>query len=92
MKLSEMSKNASGAKISATHSSKPSKKDINKAYDELKDLSSEELFDRLAKEIQSQKSNGSFDYDALKRSIETIKTYLPQQTYENMIRIIESLK
>lgn len=68
------------------------KKSINEAYEELKDCSSEELMQRLTKEIAGQKMNGTFDYEALRASIEKIKTYLPTQTYENMVRIIENLK
>lgn len=83
MKISEMSKQ---------EKSTQKKKTINEAYDELKGLSSEELMERLTREIRGQKLNGTFDYDSLRSSIEKIKDYLPSQTYENMIRIIESLK
>lgn len=69
-----------------------SRKTINRAYDELKGLSSDELMGRLSNEIQQQKMNGTFDYDGLIRSLEQIKIYLPTQTYENMLRIIDSLK
>lgn len=68
------------------------KKTINEAYEELKGCSSEELMERLSKEIKDQKLNGTFDYDGLRATIEKIKTYLPAQVYENMIRIIESLR
>lgn len=84
MKLSEMTEEKSKT------SSK--KKTIHEAYEELKGCSSDELMERLTKEISGQKMNGTFDYEALRESIEKIKTYLPTQTYENMIRIIESLK
>ena len=67
-------------------------KNLNEAYEELKGCSAEELMGRLAKEINLQKSNGTFDYDAIKNSIEQIKMYLPNQTYENMLRIIENLR
>lgn len=87
MKLSEMPKNHQQTKIDDEKHN-----NLNKSYDELKDLSSDELFDRLAKEIQKQKTNGTFDYDGLKKSIDSIKIYLPNQTYENMLRIIKSLK
>lgn len=87
MKLSEMSKKKNSEKISSSK-----QQNINKAYDDLKDRSSDELFSMLTKEIQNQKLNGTFDYDALRASLEKIKTYLPTQTYENMIRIIDSLK
>lgn len=83
MKLSEMGDKPKSA---------PKKKDINEAYEELKDCSSEELMQRLSKEIQGQKLNGTFDYDALMSSIEKLKSYLPTGVYENMVRIIESLR
>ena len=94
MKLSEMSKQKpdnfnenTQAKISAKQ-----QKSINETYDELKNCSSDELMARLAKEVQQQKSSGTFDYDGLLNSIEKIKMYLPSQTYENILRIIENLK
>ena len=68
------------------------KKTINEAYEELKNCSSEELMERLSKEISGQKLNGTFDYEGLRATIEKIKAYLPTQTYENMIRIIENLR
>lgn len=83
MKLSEMGDKPKSA---------PKKKDINEAYEELKDCSSEELMQRLSKEIQGQKLSGTFDYDALMSSIEKLKSYLPTGVYENMVRIIESLR
>lgn len=86
MRISEMSSGGEHTKTS------PKKKTINEAYEELKGCSSEELMERLSKEISGQKLNGTFDYDGLRASIEQIKTYLPEQTYENMIRIIESLR
>lgn len=83
-----MSKNQSTSKTKNTNS----KKDINQAYEDLKDRPADELFSMLSKEIQNQKLNGTFDYGALRSSVEKIKMYLPTQTYENMIRIIDSLK
>lgn len=68
------------------------KKTINEEYEQLKDYSADELMQKLAKEIQQQKLSGAFDYNALLSSIEQLKTYLPTQTYENMIRIIENFK
>lgn len=68
------------------------KKSINEAYEELKGCSPEQLMEKLATEIKGQKLNGTFDYDGLCATIEKLKMYLPTQTYENMMRIIESLK
>ena len=84
-------------KLSEMHKQKPSstaetQKSLNEKYEELKDCSGDELMSKLIKEVQSQKANGSFDYQGLRNSIEKIKMYLPNQTYENMIRIIENFK
>lgn len=83
MKISEMNKQEKTTQR---------KKTVNEAYEELKGLSSEELMERLSNEIKGQKLNGTFDYQTLRASVEKIREYLPSQTYENMIRIIESLK
>lgn len=85
MKLSEFADKASNQ----NNNQNEKLTDAKKAYDELKDLSHDELMNRLAKEIQHQKKEGSFNIEALKESIERIKAYLPAQTYENMLRIIE---
>lgn len=65
---------------------------IKDAYDKLKDCSADDLMQKLSKEIASQKQRGTFDYDGLVKSLDKIKVYLPKETYENMIRIIDSLK
>lgn len=65
---------------------------IKESYDNLKDCSSNELMERLQKEIAKQKKNGTFDYDALLNTFEKIKIYLPDETYKNMLRIIDALK
>lgn len=86
MKLSEMPKGGEESKTSSKQ------KNINETYEELKGCSSDELMNRLVNEIQSQKNSGVFDYDSLLGAIEKIKQYLPATTYENMLKIIESLK
>lgn len=85
MRLSEMQK---------TSKEKPKfeNKKIEEEYEDLKDCSADDLMQKLAEEVKKQKINGEFDYEALKNSIEQIKIYLPSQTYENMLRIVESLK
>ena len=88
MKLSEMPKK-SETKVSAKSHKQ---NDIASKYEELKDCSSDELLSRLTKEIQSQKDSGTFDFDGLVNTIERIKVYLPNQTYQNMLKIIESFK
>ena len=83
MKLSDFVKNG--------NLEEKEKEDINKKYEELKDLSHDELFLRLKSEIERQKEAGEFNYDALISSLNAIKMYLPNETYENMIRIIDEI-
>lgn len=72
--------------------SNSNKQTIEQSYNSLKDCSSEDLFEKLEKEVQKQKDNGSFDYYGLVNSIERIKSYLPNETYENMMRLLENFK
>ena len=83
MKLSDFVKNG--------NLEEKEKEDINKKYGELKDLSHDELLLRLKSEIERQKEAGEFNYDALISSLNAIKMYLPNETYENMIRIIDEI-
>ena len=93
MKLSEMPKSGNAnfqdkfAKISGAK-----QKNITQAYEELKGCSSDELMSRLAQEIRLQKQNGTFDFEGLRNTIERMKIYLPNATYQNMMSIIENLK
>ena len=96
MKLSEISKQRNAQKIEQKAKqntfSEKQKNEINQKFNALKNCSPDELMSKLAKEVEEQKTNGTFDYDGLINSIEKIKIYLPTQTYENMLRIIENLK
>ncbi len=93
MKLSEMPKSENAnlqdkfAKMSGAK-----QKNITQAYEELKGCSNDELMNRLAQEIRSQKQNGTFDFEGLKSTIERMKIYLPNATYQNMMNIIENFK
>ena len=68
------------------------RKKINDDYDDLKNCSEGELYQKLEDEIKKQKDDGVFNYQALVNSIEKIKNYLPKENYENMLRIIKNLK
>ena len=82
MKLSQMAQETSQKNV----------KDIKGTYEEYKDMSQDELMTKLTKEINKQKSKGNFDYEALKNTIEKISIYLPKQTYQNILKIIENFK
>lgn len=88
MKLSEFKNEKKETKPEPTIS----QKDITDQYNELKDASQQELFEKLSQEVLSQKKNGTFDYKALVSAIEKMKDFLPEQTYKNMLQVLENLK
>lgn len=69
-----------------------STKSVEEQYNELKDSSQEELFSKLSQEVLSQKRNGTFDYESLVKAIEKMRVFLPEQTYKNMMQILETMK
>ncbi len=68
------------------------KETIQETYDDLKDLSYDELTDRLYSEVKKQKENGEFDINALQENVERLKMFIPHETYMNMKNMIEKLK
>ena len=69
-----------------------SEKDIMEKYNEYKDLSASQLNDELFKEVAKQKQDGSFNYAQLENMVESLKGSLSPENYQNMKRILESLK
>lgn len=92
MKLSEMSKSGNANMKNDFSKISGRQKNITQAYEELKGCSNEELMKRLSHEIQLQKQNGTFDFEGLCNTIERMKIYLPNATYQNMMNIIENLR
>ena len=83
MKLSEMN-------FEEKKEEKP--KDIKVEYDALKDLSQDELMEKLADQIAFQKSNGTFDYDGLVDTINKMKGYISPQSYDNILNLLQKFK
>ena len=79
------------AKTSNEKSESIPEQDMVSMYENMKNMSAEDLYDALKMEVQKQKANNSFDYEGLLNSLDAIKNYLPQESYENMIRIIDEL-
>ena len=92
MKLSEFAAQKDDKKIKTEKIPSIDENDLNKKYEEIKDLPQDELYKMLQDEILRQKRAGEFDYMALKNMVEQIKTFLPQDTYENIMRMVESFK
>lgn len=65
---------------------------IKQAYDSLKGLDSSELAKKLAEEVGRQKSEGSFDYNLLSQSVESMRAFLPTETYQNLKNLLENLR
>ena len=69
-----------------------SEKDIRRKFDEYKDMNKQQLNSQLFSEVARQKAAGTFDYDKLAEMVEGLRGSLPEQDYNNIKRILESLK
>ena len=68
------------------------KETLQGTYDDLKNLSSDELTQKLYSEVKKQKENGEFDFEALRENVERLKMFLPQENYENIKNMLEKIK
>lgn len=66
--------------------------DLMKKYNELKDLPEDELSKKLMQEAAKQKQEGTFNYEALASMLTNIKGMVPDESYQNMLRILETLR
>ena len=66
--------------------------DFQDKFNQYKDMSEGELNSTLFKEVARQKGEGTFDYNALAGMVESLKNALPPQDYNNIKRLLESLK
>ena len=65
---------------------------VKESYEQLKNLPKDELSKRLFEEVNKQKNNGSFNYEMLEASVESIKSLIPKESYENLKRILKTIK
>lgn len=61
-------------------------------YNEYKNMSESQISGELFKEVQRQKNNGTFDYEKLEKMVESLKDNLPEENYNNIKRILQSIK
>ena len=87
MRLSDFNNNKTG-KVEE----KVTEKDIMDKYNQYKDLSSDQLSQELFKEVSRQKANGTFDNQRLESMLDSIKGSLSEENYQNMKRILETLR
>ncbi len=88
MKLSEFK----NEKQNSQKTSAKSDADLMDKYNELKDLSHDDLSKKLIDEVARQKQNGTFNYNQILQTMEGLKGFMPQENYENMKRILDTLK
>ena len=65
---------------------------ICQEYEKVKDLSRDEAQVMLRAEVERQKQNGTFDFDALQRQVRSLESLMPQQDYQNLIKLLQTLK
>lgn len=65
---------------------------ICQEYEKVKDLSRDEAQVMLRAEVEQQKQNGTFDFDALQRQVRSLESLMPQQDYQNLIKLLQTLK
>lgn len=66
--------------------------DIRQKFDTYKDMSKSQLSQTLLEEVAKQKAEGSFDYQRLESMVDSLQGMLPWQDYQNIRRLLESLK
>ena len=65
---------------------------INQIYQQYKNMDSSSLAEALASTVAKQKADGIFDYNLLNQSVEAVRAYLPEQTYQNLKNLLENLR
>lgn len=66
--------------------------EIKDRYEKLKDLDHDSLQAKLYEEVAMQKANGTFNYELLQSSLESMRTFLPSENYQNLKRLLESIR
>lgn len=91
-KRGDMSRNFADFECKTEHKSQKSEQDIKSRYDELKDLDRDSLQAKLNEEVAAQKANGTFNYELLQSSLESMRAFLPPENYQNLQRLLQSIK
>ena len=73
-------------------SQKVSEEDLRDTFDKYKNMDRQQLNSQLYSEVAKQKMQGTFDYNKLASMVESLKGSLPEQDYNNIKRILETLR
>lgn len=68
------------------------KEDIEGIYNKFKDKSQDELISELFKNVESQKQNGTFNYDGLINTINKLSPFLTKEQNLKIEDILKSIK
>ena len=79
-------------KLSEMDEQNEQKEGIENEANSLQNMSQEELLQQFLSEVNKQKRDGTFDLEGLKATIESMKNILPEQSYSNIMKILESIK
>lgn len=79
-------------KLSEMDEQNEQKEGIENEANSLQNMSQEELLQQFLSEVNKQKRDGTFDFEGLKATIESMKNILPEQSYSNIMKILESIK
>ncbi|MBQ8909337.1 MAG: hypothetical protein IJY90_03530 [Clostridia bacterium] len=69
-----------------------SEEQIRNKYDTYKNMSKQQLNQTLLSEVAKQKQSGNFDYNKLESMVNSLQGILPEQDYQNVRSLLESLK
>ncbi len=65
---------------------------VKQTYDELKDLDQTTLQQKLIEEVNKQKANNTFNFALLSSTVESMKPFMPQETYDGLKNLLERIK
>lgn len=82
----------SNVNLNENKSQKMTQDDVIKEYDKIKNLSQDEAKSQLMNEVFKQKQNGTFNFQNLSAQVDGLKGYLPEKDYQNLKRMLESLR
>ncbi len=67
-------------------------KNIRNTYEKYKDLPEDELLKTFLKEVENQKSNGTFNYENLKSLVDSMAPMLSTEQLFNINTLLEKIK
>ena len=71
---------------------KQSEKTIEELYSTYKNMNSNELLAQLLKQVDSQKKEGTFNFDNLKNSLNQVMPFLNEEQKNNLMTILNQIK